>query len=242
MRIADIVIDIQPANIMIQIPDEGLVADYLNSTHTNAPDVAKSLEDYAIIPSQSLREDYFQEGFNLMDLDICLSDWGVASFTDRHLSELIQPTLLRAPEVILEAPWGCPADIWNLGALIPELFYRQHMFSGADSTGSYLTKTHLAEIEALLGPFPANLLAQVNQTTKDEFFNPDGSVADPDLSLVVTLEQRFSELPEEEAPKFQAFVRAMLTTDPEKRKTAEELLEEPWLKHEFTEDLAFGCD
>jgi serine/threonine-protein kinase SRPK3 len=40
-----------------------------------------------------------------MNLNIALSDWGVASFTNRHLTEEIQPPLLRAPEVLLGASW-----------------------------------------------------------------------------------------------------------------------------------------
>jgi serine/threonine-protein kinase SRPK3 len=40
-----------------------------------------------------------------MNLNIALSDWGVASFTNRHLTEEIQPPLFRAPEVLLGASW-----------------------------------------------------------------------------------------------------------------------------------------
>lgn len=41
-----------------------------------------------------------------------------ASWTDKHLSDRIQPPILRAPEVTLGAPWGPSVDIWNLGCLV----------------------------------------------------------------------------------------------------------------------------
>ena len=30
----------------------------------------------------------------------------------------IQPDLYRAPEVILEMPWGYPVDVWNVGVMV----------------------------------------------------------------------------------------------------------------------------
>lgn len=42
----------------------------------------------------------------------------LASWYDKHLTEWIQPQMLRAPEVILGAPWDWRVDIWNMGALV----------------------------------------------------------------------------------------------------------------------------
>ncbi|KAK8050894.1 CMGC protein kinase [Apiospora rasikravindrae] len=47
-----------------------------------------------------------------------LGDWGAASWTDKHLTELLQPVALRSPEVLLGAPWGPAADIWNVSAIV----------------------------------------------------------------------------------------------------------------------------
>jgi len=46
------------------------------------------------------------------------SDHLLASWTNRHLSDKIQPEHLRAPEVYLGAPWGKAVDIWSLGCLV----------------------------------------------------------------------------------------------------------------------------
>jgi len=35
-----------------------------------------------------------------------------------HLSKLVQPYALRAPEVILGLEWGTAIDIWSLGCMV----------------------------------------------------------------------------------------------------------------------------
>ena len=86
-----------------------------------------------------------------MNLNITLSDWGVASFVFHHLSEEIHPLLLRAPEVLLGAKWDEKVDIWNLGALIPELVFGQKMFCARDERGVYSVGRHLEEMVGCLG-------------------------------------------------------------------------------------------
>jgi serine/threonine-protein kinase SRPK3 len=92
-----------------------------------------------------------------MELNIVLSDWGVASFTTRHLTSGIQPLLLRAPEVLVQTEWDTKVHIWNLGALVPELIFGQKKFCGNDKKGVYSVGTHLEEMAALYGGFPGNL-------------------------------------------------------------------------------------
>lgn len=41
-----------------------------------------------------------------------------ATWVDKHLTELIQPTSLRAPEVILRANWGPSADMWSVACVV----------------------------------------------------------------------------------------------------------------------------
>lgn len=139
--------DIQPGNIMLRNPDKSALTKYLEENYADVSFPKDANEEYRIIPSRSLRNHYIgnTRGFNLMTLEVRLGEWGVVCFADEHLSETIQPPLFRAPEMLLEAPWGPTVDIWNLGSLIPELVFGQNMFSGADS-GAYAVKGHLAEI------------------------------------------------------------------------------------------------
>ncbi|TVY54735.1 Serine/threonine-protein kinase SRPK [Lachnellula suecica] len=236
-------LDIQPGNIMIQVPDESLINGYLESTLSEtsviqeatqgtSQDVSPEASEYTIIPTQSLRDYYFpDEGFNIMTLDIALSDWGVASWTNNHLTDLIQPVLLRSPEVMLEAPWGPSTDIWNLGALVPEFIYNQSMFSGKTEAGEYSFARHLEEMTKLLGPFPSGLLEKGNQKLVKDTFDSEGNILEPKMKSFVGLDVRYSDMEDVEREEFTAFTKVLMCLDPEKRKSAKELLDEAWLNH-----------
>lgn len=140
---------------MIRISDFSIIDDYLAKTSADTA-AFNPTSDSSEIVSQPLRDFYIRDYSDLMYLDVILCDWGSASWTNNHLTEFIQPTLLRAPEVIIRAPWGPPVDIWNLGAVLLEVLDAVRMFDGrAKQTGGvYKTKHHLEEIVALFGPFP----------------------------------------------------------------------------------------
>lgn len=230
--------DIQPGNIMLHNPDEDALQSYLEERYRDEPAVSDAHEEYTIVRSRNLRHHYIAAGVpvDLMTFDFFLGDWGVACWQEEHLSEVIQPQLLRAPEVILEAPWGTSVDLWNLGAVLPELMFGQNMFSGMDS-GAYTIRGHLAEMNALLGPFPQPLLADAKLAKAKDMFDKEGNIRKYRLERIVSLEQRFSSLPEDEARKFEAFVRRLLELDPGQRPTAQAMLEQPWLSHEYTEGM-----
>ncbi|KKK25487.1 hypothetical protein ARAM_002071 [Aspergillus rambellii] len=201
--------DIQPRNVMIQI------------------------SDLSIIASQPLRDFYIPESSNLMDLDVALCDWGAASWTDNHLTEVIQPVLLRAPEVILRAPWGAPVDIWNLGAVLLEVLDAVRMFDGraAQTGGVYKTKHHLEEMVALFGPFPSWLLAQGKKEVVDEFFDENGRIRDPIPRPEAMLENWIESLAGDDKAEFIMFLKSMMKIDPRDRLMPKQLLDEPWLQH-----------
>ncbi|PTU24481.1 hypothetical protein P175DRAFT_0506128 [Aspergillus ochraceoroseus IBT 24754] len=197
--------DIQPRNVMIQISDLSIIDKYLT------------------IPESS----------NLMDLDVALCDWGAASWTDNHLTEVIQPVLLRAPEVILRAPWGAPVDIWNLGAVLLEVLDAVRMVDGraAQTGGVYKTKHHLEEMVALFGPFPSWLLAQGKKEVVDEFFDENGRIRDPIPRPEAMLENWIESLAGDDKAEFIMFLKSMMKIDPRDRLMPKQLLDEPWLQH-----------
>ena len=47
-----------------------------------------------------------------------LTNLSKASWVQKHLTEWIQPQMLRAPEVILGAEWDPKVDIWNVGLVV----------------------------------------------------------------------------------------------------------------------------
>ena len=46
-----------------------------------------------------------------------------ASWMDNHLTDLIQPPSLRAPEVIIGADWGTGADVWSAACVASSCSY-----------------------------------------------------------------------------------------------------------------------
>ena len=47
-----------------------------------------------------------------------LSDFGETRYGRTSYTGLIQPDPCRAPEVILDMPWSCDVDIWNVGVMV----------------------------------------------------------------------------------------------------------------------------
>lgn len=222
---------------MIRNPDETHLLAYLEKKYFDDSALSPPCRPYGIIRSQSLRSHYFPHPFDLNTLRVALGDWGVASWTDKHLTETIQPTLLRSPEVILEAPWDNSADIWNLGVLVPELIYGQVMFSGGEGS-VYSIEGHLAEINALLGPFPQRLLAQARLQGAHEMFDGKGNIRKVKLRDVVSLKERFGDLTDGEGLKLEEFVRSLLALDSTARPVASEALNMSWLSHEYTQAVS----
>jgi serine/threonine-protein kinase SRPK3 len=97
--------DLHPANIYLEIGEEA-VEDLA---------AGKSAEEVTATVSET------HPG------RVRIIDFGVASWVDEHLTDHIQREHLRAPEVVLGAPWGPPVDIWSLGCLIVE-FVMGHQF------------------------------------------------------------------------------------------------------------------
>lgn len=120
-----------------------------------------------------------------------------ASWFDRHLTEWIQPEKLRAPEVILQAPWDHKVDIWNLGLIVStscytwrrarkplltirhdqlwELVQGQLCFDGqATASADYTAEAHLAQMTSILGPFPTSLLNR--SKSGHQYFIDNGSM------------------------------------------------------------------
>lgn len=78
---------------MVQIPYLSYIDDYPKAASAD-PAAYDSASDPSAIVSQPLKHFYIRESTDLMSLSITLCDWGSASWTDNHLTPLIQPVLL----------------------------------------------------------------------------------------------------------------------------------------------------
>lgn len=225
------ILEIQPNNIFVKIRDYTQIeSSYL--VKAPIPQQDKTEKRYTVIRSCYLRQYYFNDDDRFDHLDIDLGDWGVASWADNHLMEITQHIALRAPEVLIGAPWDAAADLWNLGAVVLEMFRAIRMFSGEYPQGQYKPKQHLAETEHLDGPFPKALLDKTNQDIAGTIFDDQGKVTDvqlspdrPDLAPeVYTLG-----LEQDDREEFLYFLHSLMKIDPVERPSPEDLLRGRWL-------------
>ncbi|KAF1841371.1 kinase domain-containing protein [Cucurbitaria berberidis CBS 394.84] len=223
--------DIKADNIMIEIEDQSILDAFVDAELAH-PSPRKIVDGKTIYASRgfSLPKEYGK---------VVLSDFGSAVRGDQRQVHDAQPNVYRCPEVMLQTEWSYPADVWNVGAMIWDLYEDKHLFHGNHpEDGRYMTKCHLAEVVAMLGPPPGDLLERGSRSK--EFFDKEGTllnaqtrgnwIADVPIPEL-TLESLEENLEQEAKREFLEFVRCMLQWSPEDRKTAKQLLEHPWLKN-----------
>ncbi|KAL3435985.1 kinase domain protein [Aspergillus tetrazonus] len=241
--------DLKLENIMVTIEDPTVLADFMDSRlekpmaykidSTGRP-VYQSCTDFG--PLRSLRSIPQLVDFGLATRLEEDDDWGVWP---------IQPDHYRAPEVVLGNGWQMPADIWNIGVLSYSNIH--------DQQGHYDAKLHIAEMIALLGPPPPEILQRYQYMreylwpepvkredgrvcgTAEEyfcgpFFDTDGQFLYKDLFPARRLGDTVSSLEGEERETFLDLAKQMLVWHPNKRKAAGELAKHPFLKPGKTSD------
>lgn len=174
-------------------------------------------------------------------MQICLNDFGIACFTDRHLTDDIEPPLLRAPEVTLGAPWDASVDVFNVGALVLQFLTGQLPFPsrGQKNAGGPPESDRLMQLLKSFGEAPDVV---VDNADRAEEFAQDGV----DLKRKPTPEDRSVlerfvaqnasgsndvelDMTEVEVKSACDMLRCMLATDPRLREPARKLLQHPWL-------------
>ncbi|KAK4653424.1 hypothetical protein QC762_0083450 [Podospora pseudocomata] len=225
--------DIKPDNIFVKFRDTSQIeSGYL--VQAPIPKQDRTEEAYTPIRSIPLRQFYFtqEDSRNVDQFDIALGDWGVSSWATKHLTENIQPVTLRAPEVLIKAPWDATVDWWNLGALLLELYLAVRMFSGrVPPDRHYEPKTHIAEIVDLFGPFPKELLEKGDQNIVRDIFDDEGRPKGigPLGRSPLESEAFMPGLRDDDRKEFASFLRAIMKINPADRLSTEDLLRHPWL-------------
>ncbi|KAL7789763.1 kinase-like domain-containing protein [Trichoderma afarasin] len=224
--------DIKPNNIFVKFRDWSFIeSGYLKEIPV--PQQDREEAEYRPVPSQPLRWFYFDYNAKYSaDFDVNLGDWGVSSWTTKHLTEVIQPVALRAPEVIIGAPWDASTDWWNFGAVLLEVFRCVRMFDGGvPPDGHYEPREHLIEIIDFCGPFPKKLLEKGNQDLVCDLFDDEGGIKDAEplnrpglMSEAITpgLSRILREY-------FVSFMNLLMKIDPEERPSALDLLKHPFM-------------
>ncbi|KAG8156431.1 hypothetical protein KVR01_013665 [Diaporthe batatas] len=213
--------DIKSDNILQEIAD-GRILAWFADLEMAGPSPRKLVDGYTIYRSRPFE---LPEFFG----DAVLGNLGSAVRGDEKRNHDAQPDVYRSPETMLNIDWSYPVDIWNLGCMIWDLFEGRHLFYGQDPDGKgYSTRAHLAEVIALLGPPPLDLVKR--GVRSDEFFTEEGQWrSEVVVPKPTTLEENEFFLEGEDKEMFISLVRGMLQWRPEDRKTAKELLQDPWL-------------
>ncbi|KAL8830149.1 MAG: hypothetical protein Q9170_005870 [Blastenia crenularia] len=261
--------DLKLDNIMVGFEDSSVIEDFVRAQAAHF--IPRKITD-----GRSIYQSHHNVGplksFYILPK---IADFGLAQRGDSPQPKIhpIQPDHYRAPEVILGTGWTYSADIWNLGVMVRFHFY--HMFDNFltrfatqiwnlmenkdlfrnihSSRGEYSGQAHLAEMMALLGPPPKELLrreregrnwkwrpAIENSSGKlcerasefygGPFFDAQGEFLHRELIPTnVNLADSVTSLEGEDKKLFLKFVSKMLQWLPEDRKTARELLEDTWL-------------
>ncbi|KAK2744662.1 hypothetical protein FQN55_006580 [Onygenales sp. PD_40] len=213
--------DIKGDNILQEIEDEAILENFTEAEMEN-PSPRKFIDGKLVYASRRFgRPKRFGRAV--------LSDFGSAVRGDEKRNHDAQPNFYRSPEVMLKTEWSYPIDIWNVGVMVWDLFEGKHMFHGNDPDGKgYSTRAHLAEVMGILGPPPLDMLKRGKRSP--EFFTEDGRwKGDIEIPRQASLEASEEFLEGRNKAMFLAFMRGMLQWRPEDRKTAKELLKDPWL-------------
>ncbi|KAK6379682.1 hypothetical protein LTS17_005754 [Exophiala oligosperma] len=218
---ADVYVDIKASNIMLGLDDDSVLQAFEANEMANP-------SPRNIYPDRTIYRSRLIDRPKAIGLPV-LSDFGLARFEGGNADDDIQPEIYRAPEVLLDMDWNYPVDIWNVGAMIWDLFYDKHLFDAYDPVTNKLSnKYHISEMAAYLGLPPREFLEKSETSWK--YFDRSGRlITGFDLSDKLSLEAREERLEGEKKEQFLNFIRSMLRWDPNDRLTARELLDDPWL-------------
>lgn len=180
----------------------------------------------------------------LVNTDITLIDFGSSVFHDEYHSSVVSTRHYRAPEVVLGLEWSYPCDLWSIACLLVELCTGRVLFETRDN----LEHLHMMQ-KAVCRNFSPKQLADAefaNFPASQQLI--EWSSGEPALAPLVeeasisklenckTIPQflrKYLTLSHDKAfwSEFLDLISQLMELNPEKRLTAEEALNHPWLCH-----------
>uniref|UniRef100_A0A9J8CCG6 non-specific serine/threonine protein kinase n=1 Tax=Cyprinus carpio carpio TaxID=630221 RepID=A0A9J8CCG6_CYPCA len=163
-------------------------------------------------------------------LRVKIADLGNACWVHKHFTEDIQTRQYRSIEVLIGAGYSTPADIWSTACMAFELATGDYLFEPHSGEDYSRDEDHIAHIIELLGCIPRHFALSGKYSR--EFFNRRGELRHitklKPWSLFDVLVEKYG-WSAEDAGHFTHFLLPMLEMVPEKRASASECLNHPWL-------------
>lgn len=176
---------------------------------------------------------------------IFLCDFGLSRFfdPDEQLSFGVVTQWYRAPEIILDADYSYPSDVWSVGVILGELLIRRHLFPGKSNDSA----NQLTLIFNLVGT-PTREVFDRGQSFERASVNAKNYALAyverrPCPSVLARLLCSSPVLPRETTdgtlPLAVQLAEQLLQFDPAKRPTADEALRHPWFEpyREFINEM-----
>ncbi|XP_026166993.1 SRSF protein kinase 2 isoform X2 [Mastacembelus armatus] len=167
---------------------------------------------------------------NAESIRVKIADLGNACWVHKHFTEDIQTRQYRSIEVLIGAGYSTPADIWSTACMAFELATGDYLFEPHSGEDYSRDEDHIALIMELLGKVPRKVVAAGKYSR--EFFSKKGELRHitklKPWSLFDVLVEKYGWL-HEDAGHFTDFLLPMLEMVPEKRASAGECLNHPWL-------------
>ncbi|CAG9331140.1 unnamed protein product [Blepharisma stoltei] len=164
-------------------------------------------------------------------IKVKIADLGNACWIHKHFSTEIQTRQYRSPEVILGISYNYTADVWSFACMLFELITGDFLFDPRTGPDFDKEDDHLAQMVETLGFFSKPFA--LSGANSKKFFDHRGKLRRVSQLKLWPLKAVLMEkyrIQQHEAHMLTDFLLPMLIYEPEKRCTAQQALDHPWLK------------
>ncbi|XP_024177338.2 LOW QUALITY PROTEIN: mitogen-activated protein kinase pmk-3-like [Rosa chinensis] len=162
--------------------------------------------------------------------EIKVIDLGSSCFQTDNLCLYVQSRSYRAPEVMLGLSYDEKIDMWSLGCILAELCSGEVLFPNDGIV------TILARIIGMLGPIDLDMLVKGQET--DKYFTNELDLyhineETNQLEYIIPEDSSLEQHLQVTDIGFIDFVQSLLEINPQRRPSAAEALEHPWLSYSY---------